>query len=145
MARIVKSVKIKTPVENVFNFTRNWKNYASFYEGIYDWRPTTEITSGKGARFAYRAKALGREYEIETEVMEEVENRKRSFASVHGAETKGEWLFEPLKDGTRITYIVEYKLPIPIIGGILDVLFFKPKRRAHIEKLLQNLKGLMEI
>jgi len=144
MARIEKSIEIRTPVEDVFNFTRNWENYSRFYEGIYDWRPTTEITSGKGARFVYKAKALGREYEIETEVIEEVENKSRSFASVSGAETRGEWLFEPLDNGTRITYIAEYKLPIPIMGGILDTLLIKPKREAFSDKLLQNLKRLLE-
>jgi uncharacterized membrane protein len=88
---------------------------------------------------------LGREYEIVTEITEEVENRKRSFVSVRGVETKGEWLFETLEGRTMVTYTIEYKLPIPIIGGILDELFVKPKRRAYSEKLLQNLKRLMEL
>lgn len=144
MARIKRSIEIKAPVKVVFAFTRNWENYARFYEGLYDWRPTTVVTGGKGARFAYKARAMGREFEIETEVADEVENCSRSFVSVTGAKARGDWTFEPLEDGTKVTYIAEYTLPIPVIGRLLDVLFVKRRREAYSNKSLQNLKGLLE-
>jgi uncharacterized membrane protein len=87
---------------------------------------------------------LGTKYEIETEITDEVENKSRTYASVRGAKTGGQWLFKAIDDGTRITYIVEYQLPVPIIGGILDRLFIKPKREVYTFKALQNLKRVME-
>ncbi|UCG59119.1 MAG: SRPBCC family protein, partial [Phycisphaerales bacterium] len=111
MTKIERQIEIKAPVEDVFNYTQDWRNYALFYAGIYEWRPATERVTGKGARFAYKAKALGKEFEVETEVIDEVVNSSRSFASVTGARTRGQWLFEPSPGGTKVTYRAEYELP----------------------------------
>ncbi len=144
MTKIEKVIVIKASVEDVFNFTSNWENSRKFQEGLHNWMPTTEKTGGKGARFSYWAKPLGTKYEIETEITDEVENKSRTYASIKGPKTRGQWFFEAMDGGTRITYIVEYQLPIPIVGGILDRLFVKPKREAYTEKVLQNLKALFE-
>jgi len=144
MTKIVRSIEIGATPEEVFQFTRDWQNYAEFYDDIYDWRPTTDQAWGIGARFAYRAKALGRWFEIETEITDEVENRSRTFASVRGVQTGGQWLFEAAAGGTRVTYVAEHTLPVPLVGGILDRLFVRPQREAHSERLLRNLKGILE-
>lgn len=144
MTRIERSIEIRAAPEEVFQYTRDWKNYAQFYDGLYDWRPTTDQTAGVGARFAYRAKAVGRWFEVETEITDEVENRSRTFASVRGAQTWGQWLFEPVEGGTKVTYVAEYTLPVPLVGGILDRLFVRPEREAHSENLLGNLKRILE-
>jgi ribosome-associated toxin RatA of RatAB toxin-antitoxin module len=117
MTKIVRSIGIKAAPEEVFQYTRDWQNYAQFYDGLYDWRPTTSQTPGIGARFAYKAKALGRWFEVETEVTDEVENRSRTFASVRGAQTRGQWLFEPVAGGIKVTCVAEYTLPVPLVGG----------------------------
>ena len=97
-----------------------------------------------GARFAYKVKALGREYPSEVEVTNFVENEGWIYTSTKGIECKHQYIFSPLDDQTRVTYIFEYKVPIAIIGGLLDALVFKRRWEANSEQALQNLKRLIE-
>ena len=143
MTRIEKSIEIKAPVENVFEFVADWHNTAKFYEGIYDLKPTTEAR-GEGARFIHKAKVLGIESETEYEVSDFVENEGWTSTSVRGIETKVQWIFASLDDGTKVTHIVEYKPPIPIVGVVVDALLVKRQWETNIQRSLQNLKRLLE-
>ena len=144
MTRIEKSIEIKAPVEKVFEFAADWHNTEKFFEGLYDFKPTTEKTRGEGTRFAYKIKALGIESEIEYEVSNLVENEGWSGTSVRGIETRFHWIFASLDDRTKVTHIAEYKPPIPIVGVVVDALLVKRQWETNIERSLQNLKRLLE-
>ena len=144
MAKIERSIEIRAPVEKVFDFVADWRNKLRFFEGIYDWKPTTEKTRGDGARFVYKVKVLGREYETEDEVSDFVENRRWSCTSVRGVQSKHEWIFSRLDEKTIVIFLSEYKPPVPILGVVLDVLFFKWRWQRNVERSLQNLKKLLE-
>ena len=59
MAKIAKSILIQAPVERVFSMVvSEWQGSMAFFEGVYDWRPTTEGPMGDGSRFFYKAKVL---------------------------------------------------------------------------------------
>ena len=51
-----------------------------------------------------------------------------------------EWIFEPAGDQTRVTYALEYSIPVPLLGPVLDSMFMKRKWTTIIEKSLENLK-----
>lgn len=144
ITKIEKSIGINAPVEKVYDFAADWQNSAKFYEGIYDLKPTTEKTRGEGARFVYKTKALGREYETEYEVSNVIENEGWIGTSITGVETKEQWIFAPLDDRTKVTHVVEYKPPLRIVGGVIDALFMKRRWEGNIEKSLHNLKRLLE-
>ena len=146
MTRIEKSIEIKAPIEKVFHFAADWrnKNKLNWYPGVYDWKPTTKKMRGDGARFVFITKALGRKYETEMETSNFVENEGFTYTSIRGMESKHQMAFTPSADGTKVTDITEYKVPIPVIGGLLDALLFKRRWEANSEKALQNLKRLME-
>ena len=62
-----------------------------------------------------------------------------------GVATKGlphktQWVFEAIRDRTRFTYIVEYDLPWPILGPILDSLLMRPGWQRILEHSLRNLR-----
>jgi hypothetical protein len=59
MGKVGSSIEIHVPVEKALAFLEDWHNAEKWYEGIYDWKPTAEITRGKGTRFSYIAKDLG--------------------------------------------------------------------------------------
>lgn len=145
MARIEKSIEIEAPVDKVFDFVAaEWEKKMSFFEGIYDWRLTSGKTMGDGAKCAYKVKILGTETEIEKEVSGFVKNKEWTATSFKGPESRAQLIFAPIDSKTRFTYILEYKVPIRIIGGLLDALVIKKQWETSIDKSLQNLKRLME-
>jgi hypothetical protein len=115
-----------------------------WWPGIIDWKPTTEQTRGEGARFVFKTKALGLEYETEMETSNFLENEELTYTSIRGMESKHQMIFTPVGSGTKVTDITEYKVPIPVIGGVLDALFFKRQWEANSKKAMQNLKRLLE-
>lgn len=145
MARIEKSIEINAPVEKVFDFVTDWPNMPRFMERTYAWKPTTEQTKGDGTTVAHRQKGLGREFDYECEVSGFVENEGFTLTSFRGPEAKSQWIFERLDDRTKVTLIAQYKVPVPIVGGILDALLVKRMSDTMFYKSLQNLKGLLEV
>ena len=144
MTRIEKSIEINAPVEQVFQFAANWQNWTKFFEEVSDFRPVTEITRGDGARYAYKAKMLGMKAAVETEIRDFVENEGWIGVSKRGMEHKTQWIFAQADNKTKFTYILNYHLPLPIIGHIFDKLFVKASWERIIENSLQNRRRLME-
>lgn len=145
MTYIEGSIEINASVEKVFQFAADWKNWPEFFEGVSDFRPTTETKRGNGSRFAYKAKLLGMKASVETEIQEFVENEGWAGVSVKGVESKTRWIFRQVNGKTKFTYGMSYSLPIPILGNVLDRLFVKPAWERIIKNSLQNLKERMEL
>ena len=68
MTRIEKSIIINKPVEAVFKYASDWERWSDWFEGVSDFKPMTETTSGNGARYAYKAKMMGLNVKVETEI-----------------------------------------------------------------------------
>ncbi len=50
------------------------------------------------------------------------------------------WNFEPLGSGTKFTYALEYQLPVPLLGSLIDSLLMKRQWDKIIVNSLDNLK-----
>lgn len=140
MTRIAESVEVNAPVEKVFAFASDWRYWEKWWLGVSDFKPTTEVTGGNGTRYAYKAWAAGLTVHLETEIRDFVEN-----VGWRGVVTKGlphttQWVFEAKGGTTRLTYILEYSLPIPLLGVLLDFLLMQPGWRRRLKRSLRNLK-----
>ena len=144
MARIERSIEIEAPVEKAFAFVTEWQNMSRFMERTSDWRPASEKTRGDGVRVAHRQQGLGREFAYECETSDFVENAGFTLTSFKGPKARSQWSFERLDDGTKVTLIAEYDVPVPMLGGILDALLVKRMAERMFARSLQNLKGLLE-
>lgn len=145
MSDIERSIEINAPVEKVFQYAADWKNWPEFFEGVFDFKPTTEIERGDGSRFAYKARVLGMKVSVETEIQEFAENEGWTGVSISGVKVKTRWIFVKVNGKTKFTYGQSGSLPIPILGNILDRLFVKPAWERIIENSLQNLRERMEL
>ena len=144
MTCIEQSIEINAPVAKVFQFAADWQNWPRFFEGVSDFRPTTEVTRGTGARYAYKAAMLGMKTPVETEIQDFVENQGWTGVSVKGVKAETRWVFEQVGGKTRFTYSLSYRLPVPVLGPLLDGLFMKPAWEKIIANSLRNLKELVE-
>lgn len=141
---IEHSIEIEAPVEDIFDFTGDWRNLPQYFPGIYEWQPTTHMTEGEGARFSYKTRQLGVEFYIETEIITVVLNQERTFRTISGADIKAQWLFESMNGRTKTTYVLDYDVPVPIVGKIIDALLVRPKQEERVKEMLENLKMLIE-
>lgn len=140
MTRVEASVDVQAPLTEVFAYASDWRRWEDWWEGVSEFRPTTETTRGNGTRYAYKAWIAGLTLTLETEINDFAEN-----AGWRGVVTKGprhatQWVFEAVGNATRLTYILEYHLPVPLLGGLLDSLLMRPGWQRRLEKSLQNLK-----
>jgi carbon monoxide dehydrogenase subunit G len=144
MSRVERTIRIDAPPEKVFQFAADYLNWEAFFVGVSDVKPTTEKTWGDGTKFVYKATIMGIPMPVGTEIHSFVENEGWRGKSFKGVEHRTQWIFEPADTETEFTFAVDYKMPIPILGDILDKLIVKPEWEGIVEGSLQNLKGIME-
>jgi hypothetical protein len=73
-----------------------------------------------------------------------MENEGWTGVSTKGMPHKTFWKFEPVAEGTKMTYGLEYALDIPWIGNWLDKTFIRPQWDKIISNSLKNLKTQLE-
>jgi uncharacterized membrane protein len=144
MTEIKQEIKIETPVEKVFGYASNYRNWPAFFEGISDVRPVTRITDDNGSRFIYRVKMMGLKVTVGTEFREFRKNEGWTGISFKGLEAQTQWIFEKSGEGTLFTYIQKYKLPFYLGGRLLDQKVIKPQWIKLIADSLKNLKRQAE-
>ena len=146
MSKLEKSIEINAPVTEAFAFVvAEWEGDLSFWQGgVYDWEPRSAGPMGDGFEVSYLARILGLGYRIEMTVRDFQANRGWTAVSRKGPETTGTWQFEPLDGSTRFTYRLEYTMPLPLVGGLLDRLLVAPRWARIIDRSLEHLKTLVE-
>lgn len=142
MSKVESSVKIPLPVEDVFPYVSDYKKWEEWFEGVSDFKPTTETTRGNGTRYAYKAKMMGLNVGVETEIFDFVENQGWKGKSIKGMPHTTYWIFESIEGGTKFTYALEYELEIPLVGNWLDKTFMEPQWNKIINNSLENLKNM---
>ena len=140
MTRIEKSIRIDKPIEEVFNYASDYEKWSDWFEGVSDFKPTTETRKGNGTRYAYKAKMMGIYLRVETEVHDFVTNKGWTGKSTKGISHQTQWIFETIDESTNFTYVLEYKLPIPLLSTLFDKFFMKPQWNKIIENSLENLR-----
>ena len=144
MTEINRSVKINAPLNKVFDYTSNYRNWSEFFEGVSEVKPITETTRGNGTKFIYKVKDLGMKVAVGTETHEFKENEGWRGKSFKGMEHSTQWIFKKSNGGTELTYILKYSFPWYFGGKLIDKMFAKREWVKIIETSLQNLKRIME-
>ena len=140
MTRIEKSINIPAPIKEVFTFISDYKKWEKWFEGVSEFKPTTNSVKGNGTRYAYKAKMMGLSVDVETEIFDFIEDEGWKGKAVKGMPHTTYWVFEPIEGGTKFTYALEYELKLPLVGNWLDNAFMKPQWERIISKSLENLK-----
>lgn len=144
MTEIKRNIIIEAPVNKVFEYAADYKNWSKFFEGVSDFKPITPVTRGSGSKYIYKAKALGMNVTVGTEVQQFKENEGWIGKSFKGLEHQTQWIFKKSNSNTEFTFIQRYKLPLYFGGNLIDKMFAEPAWINIIEHSLQNLKKIME-
>ena len=144
MVRVEMSVFVPAPLSEVFAYASDWERWAEWFEGVSGFRVITEITRGNGARYAYKAHIVCFRVEVVTEITEFAENVGWTGIARGGVPHATYWHFEAVGDQTRFTYAVEGRVPIPVLGGLIDAMMLRPQWHRIVENSLANLKRRFE-
>jgi uncharacterized membrane protein len=117
-SRVENSVEIDRPVGAVFSFVDDYKNTSRYIVGMIQYRPTTKVTSGKGARFDLVKKTTGLpDIKSVIEITAWKHDREIVFDSVSGFENGGSYTFTARGDRTIVKLANTYDLTSLLGGG----------------------------
>ena len=137
MARIEKSIEIKVPVEKVWAVCSDIEGYPKFMETVKEVKRTGDRTSH------WKLEPGGRAMECDAETTEIIEQKRLVWRSTGDFQSEGSWRLEATGEGTRVTHLMDYKLP-GIVGVVIDRIKVSKEMEKSMERNLQTMKTLLE-
>ena len=142
MARMEKSVDINRPVEEVFAYATDIKNWPKWHETILEAEQTSPGDLGVGTTFRGKGSMEGRTSEF-TGKMTEYHPYKRSckIMDFGNFTNEDELTFDPTNGGTRFTLAYDVK-----IRGFAKLLSSRINSaiRKELEQAVSSLKTILE-
>jgi len=143
--RVEKSIEIKAPPKKVWEMLAldrwsEWYSQLSFVD-TKDIKFTSEVNTPED-KYRVGASAYPSAHPKEGfEVTESLENEKITY--LHGGSPMT-YILEPVEDGTKLTYVVDYEMPWGIFGKFIEKTIGKRLGERGIEKTLEQLKSILE-
>ncbi|MFC2058222.1 SRPBCC family protein [Chloroflexota bacterium] len=141
MARVEKSITINAPLEKVFDYIAEATNLLEIWPSLIDVKDLHWTINGRWARWAY--KMAGMLFEGIAEDIEYKVNDRIVTGTKQGITSTIAWVFKPEAEGTTVTFIVEYSVPIPILGKLAEIIINKINDHEG-DLIMANLKVRME-
>jgi len=141
MAKVERSIIINAPVEKVFSYLSDPNSELEAIPSITDIRDITG--EGMGQRWNWSYKIAGISFKGESEVIEYVPNQRLIHKSTGGIASTWTYTFSPEGDGTRLSVVVEFTLPVPVLGKVGEQLALK-KTEREADMAMANIKEALE-
>jgi len=142
MKKIVKTGTIKAPAEKIFDYISEPSNLPEIWPSLVEVKDVQRIPDGTKFRWVY--KMAGIHLEGTTEGVESIANQRIVSKTKGGVESTQTWMFQPEGDGTKVTFEVEYTVPIPVLGKLAEAIIVKMNEHEG-GVILANLKTRMEL
>ena len=141
MAKVERSMTINAPVEKVFAYIDDPMNELEWFPGLMEIRDVMGKGVGARSRFAY--KMIGIRLEGESTVTEHIPNERIVTQSKGGIISTWTWTFKPENGRTRLTVVVDYTIPIPVLGKVAEAAVLKWTGR-EADMATANIKARIE-
>ena len=142
MTRIEESIEIKRPVEKVFAYTTDAKNWAKWQSFILEAEQTSQGPMNVGTTFKGVSRMMGRSMRWTAIATEYESNKKWGKNITCGSLAIEEHVtYNPVEGGTTFTILYDMK-----VGGFLKLLspVMAGSMRKETKKSLGNLKSILE-
>ena len=141
MTRIENSVEINASPDKVWQYIWDVNNLPNYL-------PISDVeileATDNLVKLSHKFTAAGRTMDLVCEVEMAESNRQSVYKTIKGMALQGNWILEPVGDGTHLTNILEYVPPGWIFGVILDKLQIKKEMARISIEGLQKLKEILE-
>ncbi|MBV8194691.1 MAG: SRPBCC family protein [Candidatus Dormibacteraeota bacterium] len=143
MGKITITETIDAPVDAVFAYVDDYRNTTKYMKDLVKWKPTTNVTHGKGAQFESGMKAGPSTLTSTVDITTWTENRTIGWKSIAGFKQTGKWSFKALGGETEATFDMEYEFGGGIAGRMLGRAA-EPIVRSNLQQSVRNLKTQTE-
>lgn len=139
MTRIVKQFHVNVSPEKVYALTSHPERWPQ-------WAKWIKHASSDGPRAHWVYDMGGMNVESDTVETKVEENRVYAFQQTGGFLKQGETLvqIEPSKDGSNVTWSLEYEPPYSYLGKMMDKLRIRKQIEDALDDSVKNLKTLLE-
>ena len=143
MIKAGSSITINAPVKKIFDYISEPTNQPEVWPSLMEIKDVQRLPDGKTkSRWVY--KMAGIRLEGTSEGVESVANQRIVNKTKGGVESTQTWTFQPEAGGTKVTFEVEYTVPIPVLGKLAEAIIVKMNEHEG-EVILANLKSRMEM
>jgi uncharacterized membrane protein len=141
MVKAEGSVVINAPAEKIYDLL-------TATERLPEWMPLLiEVSDiqgeGVGQSFSWKYKFIGITFKGRSEIVERVENKKSVVNSTAGIESEWTWDLTQEGNGTKVGLVVEYTIPVPVLGKFAEPFVVKQGTK-DIQHTLDTFKNLLE-
>jgi len=143
MAKVERSITINAPVEKVFAYIADPMSEPEWQPGSVEVKDVTLTEEGVGSHYRWVYKMWGLRFEGESTTLEYIPNQRIVTQSKGGIVSTWTYTFEPHDGGTKANVVVEYTVPIPVLGKVAEALVLKQTER-EADLAVANLKARME-
>jgi uncharacterized membrane protein len=142
MAKLKKTITIKAPVEKVFDYWQEPANLPEVWPSLMEVKDVKPLPNG-GYSFHYVYKMAGMRLKGTSEDTEYVRNQRTINKSKGGIQATQTFIYQPEAGGTKLTWEIEYTVPVPLLGRLAEAIIVKMNER-EVNLVLANLKARME-
>jgi uncharacterized membrane protein len=141
MQRVERSIRVKAPAEQVYQFWRNFENFPRFMENVEEVR----LLSPDGRRSHWKLRGpIGTHAEYDADLTQDEPNRAIGWNSTDGEmKTSGNVSFTEQEDNTLVHVIMQWShTPGGAVGETASNVLQNPERM--LEEDLQRFKDIAE-
>ncbi len=142
MAKLENSISIDAPVEKIFNYISEQTNLPEIWPSLVEITDMKPLPNG-GYTNRWTYKMAGIRLSGTSEDVEYVTNERIVSKTKGGVDSTQTWTLQPEGSGTKVTFGVEYTMPIPVLGKLAETVITKMNEREG-KTILENLKSVME-
>ena len=143
MAKVEMGLRIEAPVEKVFGYLEDPATNPEWLPGMVEVRDIVQTEEGVGSHFKWVYKMAGMTFEGESRTTDFVRNERMVVESKGGIASTWTWTFTPDDGRTRLDLVVDYTVPVPVLGRLAEALVLKQNER-EANLALVNIKTRME-
>jgi len=144
LARIEEAIEIGVPPNKVWPMLF-WDRLPEWLDAIKEAKYTSEDKDSVGATAQVVGETAGIRAEWDVEITEYIKSEKARWRTTGGNLTAiGLTTLEPIKAGTKLTFVIDYDLPYSILGKIIDKLLVSREVEKGIKRGLGKLKSTLE-
>ena len=141
MAKVERSIAINSPVEKVFEYISTPINQIDWMPSMVNVKDVSGSGLGQSHRWVY--KMAGVSLEGESTITEYIPNERVVTLSKGGVKSTFIFDLEAHNGGTMLKLVIEYTIPIPVLGKIGEKIVLKRNER-EADLAMTNIKEILE-